>query len=98
MGGSPHQVLLRSSHDLSEKWQLDLMARARSRNKGYDLPGAVLADARVSWRLTRSGELSISLQNLTNRQVVESYSEPPYAAIPLRRTFVVKWTHKFFAD
>ncbi len=98
MGGSPHQVLLRSSHDLSERLQLDLMGRARSRNKGYELPGAVLADARVSWRFTRSGELSFSLQNLTNRQVVESYSEPPYAAIPLRRTFVVKWTHKFLAD
>jgi iron complex outermembrane recepter protein len=91
----PHQFLLRSQHDLSRNWQLDLMARARSRDLGMDLPGALLLDARLGWRATRSGELSISVQNLTDRRLLETYSENPFVSIPIRRTFVIKWTQRF---
>jgi iron complex outermembrane receptor protein len=90
----PHQALLRSQHDLSRDWQLDLMAKARSRETHHSLPGAFLIDARLGWRPTRSGEMSFSVENLTNRKVMEAYSEEPNVAIPIRRTFVIKWTQR----
>ena len=90
-----NQGLLRSQHDLTPKLQLDLMARARSRNLAFQLPGVLLADARLSWRPAHGTELSVSVQNVTDRTVVETSSEAPFVALPLRRTFVVKWTQMF---
>jgi iron complex outermembrane receptor protein len=90
-----HQAWLRSQHDLSLKWQADLMARARSRNIPFNTPGALLFDARIGWRPNRDTEFSVSVQNLTGRTVVETYAESPFASIPLQRTFVFKWTQKF---
>ncbi len=90
-----HQGFIRSQHDLSRFWQLDLMARARSRNLTFDLPGVLLLDARVGFRPYRDGELSFAIQNIAGRQVLETYSESPFAAIPVARTFVFKWTQKF---
>jgi iron complex outermembrane receptor protein len=89
-----HQALLRSQHDLSRTVQVDLMAKARSRDLALGLPGAFLIDARLSWRPTTSGEFSVSLQNLTDRRILESYPEAFTPAIPLRRTFVLKWTQR----
>jgi len=91
----PHQFLMRSQHDLSRKWQLDLMARVRSRDTNWDLPGAFLLDARIGWRPIRSGEFSLSVQNLADRRLLETYAESPFLSIPIRRTFVVKWTQRF---
>jgi iron complex outermembrane receptor protein len=90
-----HQGWLRSQHDLSRKWQVDLMARARSRNIPFDTPGVLLLDARLGWRPNRSTELSFSVQNLGGRTVLETYSESPFVAIPTQRTFVFGWTQKF---
>jgi len=89
-----HQATLRSQHDLGRKWQLDLMARARSMDHAYALPSAILLDARVSWHPWRSAELSFSVNDLTNRQVLETYSEGPTPAIPVRRTFLVRWSQR----
>ena len=91
----PHQVLLRSQHDLSRKIRLDLMARARSHDDAQDLPGVVLIDARLAWRPTRSGEVSFTVQDLANRQVLECYPEVATPAIPVRRTFILRWTQRF---
>ena len=93
--GSRHRGLIRSQHDLSRKLQFDLMARARSRNVAFNLPGVLLADARLGWRASRDTEFSFSIQNLAGRTVLETYSEAPFVAIPLRRTFVFKWTQRF---
>jgi len=90
-----HQGWLRSQYDFSRKWQADLMARARSRSMPFNTPGVVLFDARVSWRPSRDTELSFTVQNLGGRSVLETYSESPLVAIPLQRTFVFKWVHKF---
>lgn len=70
-----HQALLRSQHDLPRRLQLDLMARVRSRDLVYGTPGVLLIDARLGWRPTRSGEFSLSVRNLMNRQVIEIYPE-----------------------
>jgi iron complex outermembrane receptor protein len=90
----PHQALLRSQHDLGKAWKLDLMARARSGNQAFNLPDAILADVRVSWKASSSTELSFSMKNLTNRHVLESYPEGASLAIPTRRTFVVNWIYR----
>jgi iron complex outermembrane receptor protein len=93
--GAPHQGLIRSQHDLSRNWQFDLMARARSRDSQSNLPGVVLVDARLGWRPRRGTEFSFSVQNLTGRNVLETYSQSAFAAIPLQRTFVLRWTQTF---
>ena len=92
---SRHQGIVRSQHDLTRNLQVDFMARARSRNLTFNLPGVVLADARIGWRPNHNTEVSFSVQNLTNRTVLETYSEGPFVAIPTRRTFVFRWTQKF---
>jgi outer membrane receptor protein involved in Fe transport len=86
--------LLRSQHTLARTLQLDLMAQATSHEKSFDLPGTVLIDVRLGWRPARSGELSFLLQNVTNRHVLQYYSEGPTVAIPMRRTFYLKWTQR----
>jgi iron complex outermembrane receptor protein len=91
----PHQVLLRSQHDLSRNIRFDLMARARSHDDALNLPGVVLIDARLAWRPTRSGEASFTVQDLANRQVIEGYAELAALSIPVRRTFIFRWTQRF---
>jgi hypothetical protein len=91
----PHQFLVRSQHDLSRSLRVDLMARARSHDSSLNLPGVVLMDARLAWRPTRSGEISFTVQDLANRQVLESYPEVATPAIPVRRTFILRWTQRF---
>ena len=95
IGTLRHQAMARSQYDINRWFQLDLTVRGRSRNVGYQLPGVLLADAHVSWRPTRSGEMSFTVQDITNRQVLEAYAEGPFAAIPLRRTFIAKWVQRF---
>lgn len=90
-----HQATLRSQHDLGRQWQVDLMARARSRDLAWGSPGTFLVDARLGWRPSRNMEWSFWLNNLTDRRVVEASSEAATPAIPLRRTFVLKWTQRF---
>ncbi len=91
----PHQATLRSQHDLSRNWKFDWGARFRSHDVGWDLPGVLLWDARVSWKPSRSTEFSANLQNLTNRRLLEAYSLAATPSLLLRRTFVVQLTQKF---
>jgi len=90
-----HQALLRSQFDIGRQWQVDVMARARSRERAWGLPAAFLVDARIGWRPTRNSEWSIALTNLTDRRVIEASSESATPAIPLRRTFLLKWSQHF---
>ena len=90
-----HQGTLRSQHDLARNWQLDLMARARSRDLTYGLPGVLLIDARLNWHPVRATEISFTLRNLTGRHVLETVSEGATPVIPTRRTFLVQWGQRF---
>jgi len=90
-----HQGLVRSQHDLTKNLQLDLTVRARSRDTGFNLPGALLVDARLGWRPFRTSEVSIAVENLTDRRMLESLPEGPTVAIPIRRGFTLKWTQRF---
>ncbi|HTS51435.1 MAG TPA: TonB-dependent receptor [Bryobacteraceae bacterium] len=93
--GYRHQGAIRSQYDLSRHWQLDLTARVHSRNAVWDLPGTVLFDARVGWQPSRDTEFSFSMQDLTGREVVEAYTQSPFASIPTRRTFLVRLVQRF---
>ena len=90
-----HQGAIRSQFDLSRHWQVDLIPRVTSRNAVYDLPGALLLDARVGWRPTRDTEFSFSMQDVTGRQVIQTFAEDPFPSIPTRRTFIVRWVQRF---
>jgi iron complex outermembrane recepter protein len=89
------QGALRSQHDLARNLQLDLMARVRSRDCTYGLPGVLLIDARLNWRPVHGTEISFSLHNLADRHVFETVSEGATPAIPTRRTFLVQWVQRF---
>jgi iron complex outermembrane receptor protein len=92
----PHQAVLRSQHDLARNLQVDLTARARSRDEQlYHIPGVFLMDARVAWRPWRTGEVSMTVKNLAGRQVIEGFPELQTVAIPIRRTFTFQWTQRF---
>jgi iron complex outermembrane receptor protein len=90
-----HQGTVRSQHDLARNWQLDLMARARSRDHAYGLPGVLLIDARLNWHPARATEIGFTLHNLTDRHVFETASEGITPAIPTRRIFLVQWAQRF---
>jgi iron complex outermembrane receptor protein len=91
-----HQGVLRSQHDLARNLQFDLTARARSRDESiYHMPGVLLLDARLAWHPWNSGEFSLSVKNLANREVFEGIPQLMTVAIPIRREFVVKWSQRF---
>jgi iron complex outermembrane receptor protein len=91
-----HQGVMRSQHDLAHHLQLDLTGRARSRDEAlYHVPGVFLMDARLSWKPWHTGEFSLTVKNLAGRQVMEGFPELETVAIPIRRTFVFKWTQRF---
>ncbi len=90
-----HQGTIRSQYDLSRHVQMDLASRAQSRNATFQLPGVVLFDARLGWRPSRDTEFSFSMQNLTGREVIETYAEAPFVSIPVRRTFLIRWVQRF---
>jgi iron complex outermembrane receptor protein len=90
-----HQASLRSQVDLAHGLQLDIMTRARSHERNCGLPGAFLVDSRLGWRPSRNSEWSIALNNITNRRILEASSEAATPTLPIRRTFLVKWSRRF---
>jgi outer membrane receptor protein involved in Fe transport len=90
-----HQGAVRLQYDVARNFQLDLMARARSRDRAHDLPGVLLADVRFSWHPVRSTEFAFTAHNLADRRVFETVSEGTTPAIPIRRIFLVQWTQRF---
>jgi len=91
-----HQGVLRSQHDLTRQLQLDVTLRPRSGDEQlFHLPATLFVDARLGWRPTRSGELSLTVRNLTGRNVLAGIPELTVAALPLRRTVILQWTQRF---
>ena len=91
----PHQFRLRSEYDFSPTWHIDVMARASSRDRQWQLAGGWFFDAWVAWHPTRTGELSLSVRDLSGRRVLESYPELGTPSIPTRRTVLVQWSQRF---
>jgi hypothetical protein len=64
--------------------------------RAQGLPGAILMDARLAWRPTRNGEVSVTVQDLANRRVLECYPEiGGTPATPVRRTYILRRTQRF---
>lgn len=73
--GSPkHQVTLRSSYDLNNRWSFD--AQMRYVSSIQSVPDYVTADLRLSYRLTEKLEFSIVGQNLLQNHHPEQGSVP----------------------
>jgi iron complex outermembrane receptor protein len=73
-GGTPHnQVYLRSSWDLANNVQLDLIGRYVDRVTSplQQIPKYIEMDARISWRPRQNLELSLVGQNLLNPHHLE---------------------------
>ena len=65
LGNDPaYQWLLRSSHNLTDKHELDILARRIGALPNPDVPAYTAVDVRLGWRPIRDVELSLTLQNL----------------------------------
>jgi iron complex outermembrane recepter protein len=62
---------LRASFDLGSSWDLDLMLRRYEELPNPPVPSYTALDARLGWYLSRGVELSLLLQNLTDRRHAE---------------------------
>ena len=82
LGNDPnHQWLLRSTHDIAPRVELDLMARHAGGLPNPPVPSYTALDVRLGWRATRTLELSLALQNLLDE------SHPEFGAAPGRSEF-----------
>ncbi len=64
-GGSPkHQLVLRSSHDLTPNLDLDVVVRAVDELPAFGVPGYVGLDMRLAWRPHDAWEVALVGQNL----------------------------------
>jgi iron complex outermembrane receptor protein len=71
-GSTAHnQIYMRSSWDLSDKWQFDLIGRYMDRVSFADVPKYIEMDARLDWRPTPNLEFSLIGQNLLNPHHLE---------------------------
>jgi iron complex outermembrane receptor protein len=65
LGNDPdYQVLLRSSHDLADGYELDILLRSVGGLPDPDVPSYTALDVRLGWRPVRAVELSLTLQNV----------------------------------
>jgi iron complex outermembrane receptor protein len=62
---------LRSSHDLGDAWELDLLARHYAALDNLGVPRYTALDVRVGWHWSRSLELAVLLQNLLDPGHIE---------------------------
>ncbi|HZZ93887.1 MAG TPA: TonB-dependent receptor [Usitatibacter sp.] len=82
-----HTAQLRSSWDFGRAWELDVAVRNVGHIPNYDVPAYTVADARIGWRVTRSLDASLAVQNLFDRD----YSElgPAGGRAVFRRSWIL---------
>jgi iron complex outermembrane receptor protein len=79
---------LRSSHNLTEKTELDIMIRHVSSLPLDGVPTYTAVDMRCAWKVSRNVELSVTGQNLLDPEHVEFQAAP--ARSVYERGFFVK--------
>jgi len=62
---------LQSTHNLPERWELDAIVRGVASSPAPAVPSYVVVDLRIGWKSTRGTELSLTCQNLFDREHVE---------------------------
>jgi iron complex outermembrane recepter protein len=71
-GSSPHnQFYLRSSVDLTKRFEHDLMVRYVDRLPGLNIPSYSSVDTHFTWKLASGWEISAGSQNLLNNRHLE---------------------------
>ena len=75
------QWMLRSSHNVTDRHELDLMMRHVSSLPFQGVPAYTAVDARWGWRLTPNTEASLTFQNLLDREHAE------FGALPGRSEY-----------
>jgi iron complex outermembrane recepter protein len=73
-GSSPHnQIMLMSSHDLSNDWQVDFIGRYVDELTFLPVPSYITMDMRLAWRPSPCTELAIAGQNLLDERHAEYF-------------------------
>jgi iron complex outermembrane receptor protein len=75
------QWMLRSSHNIADRHELDLLMRHVSSLPFQGVPAYTAVDARWGWRASSTTEVSVTLQNLLDREHAE------FGALPGRSEF-----------
>jgi iron complex outermembrane receptor protein len=92
------QVYLRSSWNLFENWQYDLIGRyvdaIQATPTDYNVPAYIEMDMRLSWRATKTIELTVVGQNLLQSHHAE-FVDPFYAPTEVPRSWygMLTWTY-----
>jgi iron complex outermembrane receptor protein len=82
-GNDPsHQWMLRSSHDLGGRMELDLLVRRMAALPSPALPSYTAFDARLGWKIASWATLSIAVQNLLEPRHPEFGPPATRAEIP----------------
>jgi len=69
LGNDPdYQWLLRSSHNLTPRHELDIILRSIGELPNPNVPSYTAVDVRLGWQPTRNLELSVTLQNLLDAE------------------------------
>jgi iron complex outermembrane receptor protein len=96
-GSSPHnQVYLRSSWDIGENKQFDVIGRYVDRNTGLDVPKYIEMDARIGWQATKTLEFSFVGQNLLDShhlEFVDAISGVPPTQVRRGWYGMITWTY-----
>jgi iron complex outermembrane receptor protein len=66
-----HTAQLRSSWDVGRSWEADIAVRNVGHVPGFDVPAYTVADGRIAWRLSKDVQLSLSGNNLFDREYSE---------------------------
>jgi iron complex outermembrane receptor protein len=93
LGNDPrHTAMLRSQWDFTPRHEVDVTWRYVGRLPNPVVPSYSVVDARIGWRLSKSLELSLLVQNALDRKYSE-FGTPATRAILERAYFVkVAWT------
>lgn len=96
-GSSPkNQVYLRSTWDLDDNLQFDLIGRYVDRLSALEVPKYIEMDARLGWQATKNCEFSLVGQNLLNPHHLEFVDVfGGMASTQVRRGYygMVSWTY-----
>jgi iron complex outermembrane receptor protein len=71
-----HQWMLRSMFNLTERHEFDVMIRRAGSLPLQRVPAYTAVDARWGWRVSRATEVSLTLQNLFDREHAEFGAAP----------------------
>jgi iron complex outermembrane receptor protein len=77
-----HQWMLRSSHNLGPRVELDLIVRRVAQLQSPTVPAYTALDAYLGWNITRSVTLAVAGQNLLDPEHPEFGAPPGRAEVP----------------